>query len=292
VRHKLDWDRLELTYGVRTELVWTGYDDEPSGMSRDGFYSAIVPGGGVTYAFTPELSGLVGVHKGFVPVAPLAPGVPGDPVPEDSINVEAGARWQSPWLAAEAIGFYSHYRHIKGVCSVSSGCDATQVDEEFDGGVARVAGAEATASIEPRAAGLGFPVALAYTFTYSEFLSSFDSDLPIWGDVAEGDAFSYIPVHEASLRAGVRGTHFEATAAARYVGEMRDQPGAGDIPEDERIDASFVVDLAGTYELPGWGRLYATVDNLLDEHHVVSRRPFGMRPGAPRLFTLGYKQDF
>jgi len=66
----------------------------------------------------------------------------------------------------------------------------------------------------------------------------------------------------------------------------------GAIAAAQRIDPSLVVDLAGSYELPGWGRLYATVDKLFDEHQVVARRPFGMRPGAPRLFTLGYKQDF
>ena len=40
------------------------------------------------------------------------------------------------------------------------------------------------------------------------------------------------------------------------------------------------------------GNVYLTVDNILDQAHVVSRRPYGVRPGKPRLAILGYKYQF
>jgi len=54
----------------------------------------------------------------------------------------------------------------------------------------------------------------------------------------------------------------------------------------------YVLDLAANYQLSGWGKAYITVDNALDQAFIVARRPFGARPGVPRLIVLGYKGLF
>jgi Fe(3+) dicitrate transport protein len=38
--------------------------------------------------------------------------------------------------------------------------------------------------------------------------------------------------------------------------------------------------------------LYANATNLLDSHDIVSRRPFGARPNAPRWVMVGAKLSF
>jgi Fe(3+) dicitrate transport protein len=39
-------------------------------------------------------------------------------------------------------------------------------------------------------------------------------------------------------------------------------------------------------------RIYATAQNLFNKHYLVSRRPFGARPNAPRIVSVGVKADF
>ena len=52
-----------------------------------------------------------------------------------------------------------------------------------------------------------------------------------------------------------------------------------------------VVDASATVEvLPGW-RLGLRVDNALDQRGIVSRRPFGARPGKPRAVLLSLEGD-
>ena len=60
----------------------------------------------------------------------------------------------------------------------------------------------------------------------------------------------------------------------------------------ESIDSLLTLHLSGHLQLAGWAELYATCDNLLDEQAIVSRRPYGARPNAPRRVTVGYKARF
>ena len=85
---------------------------------------------------------------------------------------------------------------------------------------------------------------------------------------------------------------WEISVAGRYTSAMRDVAGDGDPEAGERTDAATVLDAAASYRLGRWGKGYITVSNLLDDAHIVSRRPFGARPGKPRFFTVGYKNTF
>ena len=86
------------------------------------------------------------------------------------------------------------------------------------------------------------------------------------------------------------GATWEVVLSGRYLSAMRDQAGqAFDSKPSVWTDAATVFDLAASYSQPRWGKLYLTVNNLLDEAHITSYRPYGARPGVPRQVILGYK---
>ena len=66
---------------------------------------------------------------------------------------------------------------------------------------------------------------------------------------------------------------------ATFVAEMRDVAGQGDVEEQELIPANKVIDLAAGYRPRKGTKIYLKVENLLNEAYMVSRRPFGARPG-------------
>lgn len=296
-RDKVQAGPVTVSAGVRAELIETEVADRMAFANEDldGSYieathSVVIPGAGVVYQALPSLGLLAGVHKGFVPVAP---GQSPDIAAEESINYEAGARYASRWLVAEAIGFFSDYSNLKGTCTASSGCSSAQIGDEFNGGEVHVLGLELLAGAEiPAFRALRLPVQASYTFTRSRFQSGFTSDNPIWGDVEVDDELPYVPPHQIAVQAGAAGKAWDSALSVRYVSAMRDRAGQGDAAPDETSDAAWTVDLAASYAFGPWGTAYVTVDNLLDQAHVVSRRPYGARPGKPRIVILGYKNRF
>jgi Fe(3+) dicitrate transport protein len=198
-------------------------------------------------------------------------------------------------VAADVIGFYSDYSNLKGSCTLASGCMDTQDGQEFNGGAVRVYGLEAQVAAEiplHRRRKLKLPVAAAYTLTRSAFQSTFSSDFAGWGDVEAGDELPYLPRHLLSLSAAFEAPRWDVGATARYRSGARDVAGQGEIAEAESVDALFTLDLAAHVRLHGFAELYATCSNVLDEQVIVSRRPYGARPNAPRMFVLGYKGRF
>jgi Fe(3+) dicitrate transport protein len=285
-QHKLTLGDWQATAGLRAELMATEYDDHMSdNVSRDDFF-VLLPGAGVVWQALPALAALAGVHRGFVPVSPGQTGAS----PERSVNYEAGVRWLDLGTNVEIIGFFSDYQNLLGTCTFSSGCDSEQVGEDFDGGAVHAYGVESLVSSAPAIGrDLRLPLRLGYTFQRSTFQSSFSSDNPQWGDVMRGDEMPYLPVHQLQVQAGVAGAGWDVALSGRYLGAMRDTPGQDGGDSTLWTDSATILDLAASYAPARWGKLYLTVNNLLDEAHVTSRRPYGARPGAPRLIVLGYK---
>ena len=82
------------------------------------------------------------------------------------------------------------------------------------------------------------------------------------------------------------------TVTTTHVGEMRDVAGQGEADAAELVESNTVVDLAAFYRPTPKGRLYLTIDNLLAQDYMVSRRPFGARPGKRFQLNLGYQHTF
>jgi len=284
------WRRLELSAGLRIEAIAYQFDNRLTQSSHEASYPVVIPGGGVQYHVTDELTALAGVYRGFVPVAPSAAA---DIKPESSINYEAGARWQDGRVVASLLGFFSDYANLKGSCSLASGCTEAQDGEEFNGGAVHVYGVEAQVGGElPLRGAWTLPLDAAYTLTRSAFQSSFSSELAGWGDVDKGDELPYLPVHQLAVSVAGKTPRWETGATVRWRAASRDVAGRGPIPAAVRADALLTIDVTSHLRLHDYAELYVTCSNLLDEQVIVSRRPYGARPNPPRMIALGYKARF
>ncbi len=288
VEDKVHYKRLEVSAGLRLELIDYRFADWLTMAQRDGDYAVLIPGGGVEYHITDEASVLAGVHRGFAPVAPSAAD---DVRPESSVNYEAGARWRDDRINVDLIGFFSDYSNLKGSCTLSSGCMEAMEGEEYNGGHVRVWGAEAQVGGEwPLTTKMSLPFGVAYTLTQSAFQHSFSSTF--WGDVMEGDELPYLPEHQLAVSAGVKHARWEGEATVRYRGESRDVAGTGPIAEAVLAEQLLTIELSAHVRGAPWAERYATCSNLLDEQVIISRRPYGARPNPPRMIAVGYKARF
>jgi Fe(3+) dicitrate transport protein len=291
--------RLTVTAGARLEVIHSKTEDYLKGAESSQLLHVPLPGVGAFYGITQELGVLAGVYRGFSPPAPGS----GDAVePELSINYEGGVRFTDESLRAEAIGFYNDYSNLTDLCSIGSGCLDENLDRQFDAGAARIYGLEAYASHElPVGAAVKLPIAVAYTLTFAEFRNSFDSEDPIFkpdpgvrrsGRVEPGDELPYVPRHQLRASAGIETERFGLSAALSYVSKMREQPGPGSIETSLHTDEQFVIDATGNLRVFGPVTVYSNVRNVFNDHAIVSRRPFGARPNAPRWVQVGAKVEF
>jgi len=280
---------LTLTPGLRAELLRASSKDRLTSSDGKDFNYGILPGVGAYYALFRGLGVLAGVYRGFSP--PL-PGSGPDVEPEKSTNYEGGLRYTAGPLRLESVGFYNDYENLTDYCTQSSGCEGAMVDTQYDAGEARIYGVEVLADHELRLREYKLPLSLAYTFTRAEFLQSFRSQDPIFGNVRKGDEIPYVPEHQLRAQVGVEHPGGGLNLAVTYVGAMREVPGTGSLDRTIATDAQFIVDAAAQAKIWGPLSLYANIQNLLDSRYIVSRRPFGARPNAPRWAHVGLKAAF
>ncbi|MCY4523305.1 MAG: TonB-dependent receptor, partial [Halobacteriovoraceae bacterium] len=188
--------KLKLTMGTRVEEVnSTSTRQDLSQLEKSDIH--IVPGMGIYGKITKNLGLLAGVGRGVVLPGP---GEDSGIGPEESINYELGFRYDG-YFNWEAIGFLNDYQNIKGTCSFSSGCDAANLNREFDGGKAIVYGLESKLYHNFRHGKLIFPVQLNYTVTTAKFSEDSATTNPQWGSglrseiIRNGDPLPYIPDH-------------------------------------------------------------------------------------------------
>jgi Fe(3+) dicitrate transport protein len=282
----LTWRDLTVTPGIRFELIHAGYEDALEGIGNTQWTRVVLPGLGVSYALGHGLAALAGLYRGF---SPPAPSTAEDPKPELSTNYEAGFRFNGGSANAEVIGFYNNYMNLTDVCTFSSGCGESDVDRQFDAGKAHIYGAEVSAGYDLRWRALSIPFNLAYTLTHSVFLNGFDSEDPIFGQVHKGDEVPYVPRHQLSISLGVQYRRFSTDVRTFYVSRMREEAGSGSLDDALATDAQYIVDVGARYELTDAVQLYANAQNIFDSLYIVSRRPYGSRPNAPRWIHAGLK---
>jgi Fe(3+) dicitrate transport protein len=283
----MTWGRLVVTPGIRLEVLRSQSVDRLSGERQDGSLAALMPGLGVYGALTRSLGLFGGVHRGF---SPPAPGQPAAVLPERSINVEAGARWARSGERLEVVGFLNAYSNLTDICTFSNGCLNENLDRQVDAGRARILGLEAFAEKTFRpGGGVTFPASVAYTFTRTELLEDFRSADPQFGVVRAGDEMPYVPRHQLFATAGVEsalgGVHLSAT----FIDAMREEAGQGEAAPGEKTEALLTFDLNASWSFAKGGELYLSARNLLDNQVIVSRRPYGARPNAPRAVLFGVK---
>ncbi len=289
LQDEIGWKGLVVTGGVRVEVIdtkLTERTEDGSEVSRNSD-TVVIPGIGAVYFIDDDWSVLAGVHRGF---SPVAPGQADSADPEDSINYEFGGRFEGGRTRAEVIGFWNDYDNLLATCSQGTGCDPNQIDDQFNGGEVDVRGVEVQLSHDFETPwGFEVPTSLIYTFSDSEFKSTFDSAAPALGEVEKGDELPYLPPHLLTVNVGLLAETWDVTMSMRYIDRMRDVAGQGPIPDNEKIDAAFVADLAMGWSPIEGVRIYLTIANMFDEEYIVSRRPFGARPGLPISVQGGVK---
>lgn len=287
--------RWTVTPGARIETIdfrRTDYSaDDPDrrtpSIVRDNDVQALIPGVGATFSAAPDLDLFGGVHRGF---GPPGPGADDGAEPEESVNYELGARYRRSAIEAQGAVFLNDYENILGKATLASG-DPTGSGELFNGGAVNVTGLELSFDFDPAAAAgqWSFPFHLAYTYTDAEFRTSFDSEFESWGRVEAGDELPYLPEHQLSANLGLKRASWTVRAAANHIAAMRTVAGSGPIPAGQGTDAVTVWSLVGEWAAEPWGTVFAGVQNLTDEAHVVARQPAGARPGLPRTVQAGVR---
>lgn len=288
VSNTMTWGNFLLAPGARLEVFDALLDDRVTASSNRQLNVVPLLGIGAVYAFDFGLSVVGGVHQGFSPPTPGQV----DALSERAINTEFGARFARRGVRLEAIGFWSEYQNITGSCTGASGCITDRINEQFNGGAARVLGLEALVGVRGQLFwGLRGAADISYTLTDARFLTNFQSDNSAWGSVQVGYQLPYIPSHQGQLRVRVAKGPVEMGVGAMYYGEVRETAGVGAVDDSVRIPGRVLLDATASVEV-GPARFYVTATNLTNQTALVSRRPFGSRPQAPLLFQAGLKYAF
>jgi Fe(3+) dicitrate transport protein len=242
-----------------------------------------LPGLGVAYDFTEELSAFGGVHKGF-----SAPSNAPNVDEEEALNYELGLRFAGNHLQAELALFYSDYDNLLGECTASSGSDC-EIGDAFNGDAATVKGVEflVTGNLNPRGH-LSIPFNITYTYINGEFDTNI-ADTDFFGDVSAGDPIPYLPDHQLNLTLGLEAVDWDVFVSANYVDEVCTRAACGVF---EQTDNSIVLDLAGRYRLNDGTEFFARVENLLGAEDILGRQPYGARPNKDLTASLGVRFSF
>ncbi len=281
---------VTITPGVRVEAIHAAYRDNRTGRHDGATYRVVIPGVSGYWALRRDFGLLAGVHKGFSPVPPEQARAAS---PEESVNYEAGFRFARRNVRAEIIGFYNDYSNLTDICTESNGCSQASLDKQFGGGRARIAGAEVFGETDVKLpGGWLLPARVSYTYTYTEFLSSFASSDPQFGNVKNGDELPYVPAHQANASVGIEKKQLGLHVSGTFVDAMWEHAGHGNELPGDKTDAYFLLDASAKYRLFDHVELYVNGRNLTNDRYIASRRPFGARPGAPLWVLAGVRGEF
>jgi Fe(3+) dicitrate transport protein len=278
--------RVHVLPGARVEIVQTALEEVGLPTEAPLTRTTPLPGAGALVELLPSLDLFGGVYRGF---SPVAPGEPEEVGPELSWNHEAGIRFAEADALLELVGFYNAYTNLTGQCTQSAGCAEEDVGTQFNGGSARVVGLEAAArAVVVLPGAFTLPLDATGALTQAQFLSSFDSAFPQFGEVSRGDFLPYVAPWQGSAHATLVHPRFDLGLGLSARGPQRDQAGVGPYgPQDP--PALVLLDAAAHARLSDWLEAYATGTNLTNRADVVSWRPFGARPTAPLQVMLGLK---
>ena len=277
VSNELNWLDWTLNLGIRYEDIQGSVDNKLSGAVSTNDQSVTAPGLGVHKQLTPAVGILAGIYKGFSPSGPGKSGVES----EESTNIEYGFRYTSRILSGELIWFRSDYDNLLGRCRASdSDCD---IGQEFSGGDVKVRGLEFVSESQIYVSDAYLVTGrLNYTYSESEFKTTFFSQFSQWGLVRKGDELPYIPKHVGRAQLGVETEYWSLDISVKHQHEMREEPGSGDISEGLKTDTLTQLDLSMTWFFNDSTDLSLLIRNVTDKSAIVSHRPYGARPNLPR----------
>lgn len=296
VQDTVGFGDLTITPGLRYELIDYRNRDfgkvdptrsEAALVTSETEVDVLIPGVGATYAINKSFLLVGGLHKGFAPPGPQATS---EIKEEESLNYEAGFRYDDKSLSGSLIGFYNDYDNLLGADTLAAG--GTGSGNLFNAGQAKSYGVETSIGYDIGKAvktSYGIPVYVSYTYTNAEFRDNFTSSL--FGVVTSGDKLPYIAENLVSVGLGLNIDNLEVRLDGHYIDEMPVVAGRGDLRSSEKTEDAWIFDLGASYEVAEGTRLFSKVRNLFDEEYIAARRPAGARPGLPSTVFAGIEID-
>ncbi len=146
------------------------------------------------------------------------------------------------------------------------------------------------------------PYFLAFTFTNAEQQNNSESTdaESIFSFGREGNKVPYIPEYQITIGSSLEFARWKTSISASYVDETFTSAsnvstetnglGAADA-RFGKTDAYTIVDVAVNYDIGNGVQLKSGIQNVFEEEYIVSRQPHGPRPGAPRLWYVGFELE-
>jgi len=278
----MDFGALTLTPGLRYTDVEYEYNNKKDSVSD------VLLGLGATYDFeTFTLFG--GLHQGHA--LPGYNGASGTLEEEQSLGLELGVRGTANRFGYELAFFNTSIDDMIAIPSAGSGLgdDAINIGEASIQGIEAVLGTDLSPD-----GGIGVPIQFSITFTDAEFDSATRTDGESRYEGGEaGNAIPFVADVQYNLRGGLvfdklstyLNYHWQDDV---YVNASNTAPDNF----DAQIDSYGVLDWSAFYQISKGVSLFGKVTNLADKEYAVSDLPDGLRPGAPRVATVGMSFDF
>ncbi len=294
LQYKTRYKKFNLTAGLRNELITMEEKDygknDPTRLGTNLVQSknnvaVWIPGFSIDYVYSTRFTAFVGVHKGFSP-----PSAKTSSKAEESINYEAGIKFNQTYFQCQLVGFYNAYSNLLGSDLAASGGLGT--GDLFNGGKSFSTGIEWFSSLniaQPLRLPFKLPLTVAYTYTDARFLSDFSSTFEDWGTVKSGDQLPYLAQHQLNIGLAFEYKKWQINTGMKYTSEMRATAGTGSATGIDRIPEIIVLDASISYQVSTTINLFTSITNVTNETYIVAARPSGVRPGMPRAIQFGIR---
>jgi Fe(3+) dicitrate transport protein len=269
-------DRLTLSPGIR----YTSVEYEYKGTKRS--VRDVLGGIGGTYDLGAHLL-FAGVHQGHA--LPGYSAATSNLEEEKSLGFEIGSRGSMSSVNYELAYFNTKIKDMIAVPSLASGLG----DEASNIGEATIDGIELMLSKDLVAdASFSVPLSISSTFTNAEFDTATKHDAEDrYAGGSPGNKIPYVPEVQYNIRLGIVCENWSSYLNYHWQDEVYT-----DAVNSSIIDDYGTLDWSGFYDIKPGVTIFAKVTNLADEKYAVSDMPDGLRPGAPRVATLGMEFDF
>jgi len=291
------------TPGIRYENLDQTYEDF-SKPNKSGVNNLDMLAGslGVIYQFNDSWTGFGSINRGFSPPSPKS-AVAG--IKEETSNAyELGLRYTNleQALSISAVGFYTQFNDLIVIDNI--GGTGTGETENF--GRVNSSGLEFSAQYDPGTANNWiYSNPWYFTATYTNATqensaTSTDAE-SIFSYGKAGNQVPYIPELIFSMGTGIESEKWGAYVSGSYVSDtftsannVNDQINGTGSPDARfgKTDSYFIMDASAFYRIKDGIKLFAGIQNLLDENYVSSRQPEGPRPGMPMFAYAGLELEF
>jgi Fe(3+) dicitrate transport protein len=285
--YSLSYRGLTVKPGIRIESIRATLRDQLAAggpRSSTQTYLVVLPGLGATYELTEHVAALVGVHRGF---SPLAPGAGDDVEMETSIAYEAGAagptRRARPERRAdrvrERLSAVRDPVRWQRRLRRDGPRPAVQRGRRADRRRRAAGGLRAGPRARPHAA----HAPLLHVHARHVPHGVLGVGRPPAGQRARrSDPVPYVPEHQWSLQLGLHHEDWAVNASGTYVSAM---PEVAD--NSVRTEGYLIVDVTGSYTVLERFDVTLRLENLTNAQPLVSRRPFGARGYRPFMVQVG-----